>query len=143
MTAPRKLCTHPGCNAYATQGGRCASHQINRAERWAEADRNRMFDPRMAAAAHFRNSVAWHKVRELHKALNPLCCDPFGRHKQRLAVTEESHHIVSLAEDITLGLVLSNLAPLCHDCHATVEGMERSGKDTKYLFACVKINTGY
>lgn len=99
-------------------------------------ERKRMSEPRLRVAKNFRNSTRWKKFRDWFKNKYPLCCDPFGTHKQfgHVQITEQIHHIVPLVEDMDLGLVESNCAPVCNSCHGKLEGMYRSGRTTKHLF---------
>ena len=80
------------------------------------------------AAAHdrFRGSAAsrgydsrWEKVRQMKVALDPLCEDCFSHGYTQPA--SEVHHIVSIKEDATLRLELTNLMSLCHKCHRRIE----------------------
>lgn len=82
----------------------------------------------------FRSSVRWTKCRKLFVTHNPLCCDPFKDHPERVIPTQEVHHIIGLAEDLSLGLVWANLAAMCRACHSKVETIERKGTGTQYLF---------
>ena len=84
----------------------------------------------------FRNSVRWINCRKLFKKHHPLCGDPFRSHKKNghTITSKDVHHIVSLREDISLGLVWGNLAALCKDCHDGIEKLETAGKSTRHLF---------
>ena len=88
------------------------------------------------AARKFRNSIRWIKCRKLFAKHNPLCCDPFDYHKSngKFIPMTDVHHIVPLSENIKLGLVWSNLAPLCKECHHKIEEMERKGYKTSHFF---------
>lgn len=92
-------------------------------------------DPALALAARIRSSVTWQKVRRIHRAASPLCCNPFGDHPDEPRPNQNSHHIVPLAERPDLAYDLTNLAPTCTACHAKVERMERAGQSTRHLFA--------
>jgi 5-methylcytosine-specific restriction protein A len=142
-TTPPRPCRHPACPELVQGGnGLCPAHQGDANARRRRYDCKRKADHALAYAAHVRGSVRWQKVRALHKAKFPLCCDPFGEHVARglPAYNEQSHHIVSLAEIYATGQHelahdLANLAPLCTRCHARVEQMERKGLETRSLFA--------
>ena len=96
-------------------------------------------DPALAAAARFRSSAAWQKVRAVHVAQHPLCCDPFKVHGPFPAAVEDVHHVEGVAKRPDLALVGDNLRSLCRACHNRVEGLERAGKGTSGLF--IDMNT--
>jgi 5-methylcytosine-specific restriction protein A len=133
MTHSRPLtpCRHPGCPALVTRGY-CDKHQRSTGKALYDATR-RKDDPRLAMSARVRSSGQWQCVRELHRALHPLCCDPFGQHPWPVP-NEASHHIIPIHEAPQLAFDLANLAPLCTACHNRIERMERSGRDTRGLF---------
>ncbi len=66
----------------------------------------------------------------------PLCCDPFGVHTAagHWEPVAQTHHVVSVMEDMDLALDFDNLRSLCTGCHGRVSAMERNGQDTKGLF---------
>jgi len=91
----------------------------------------RKLDPALAEAARIRNGGAWHRCRDSFKAASPLCCDPYGLHPHRPALTTDAHHIEPLGKRPDLAYDWDNLAPLCTSCHADVERRERRGEDTR------------
>jgi 5-methylcytosine-specific restriction endonuclease McrA len=147
-TTPPRPCRHPACPALVEHGGNglCPSHQSDAGASQRNYDATTRKDsPARAFAAQVRNSTRWQKVRALHKAQNPLCADPFGDHAREgiAAMTEQSHHIVSLEAIWNNGeqeqaYDLANLAPLCTRCHRNVEAMERKGECTRHLFGGAK-----
>lgn len=140
-TKPLIPCRATGCSALVTSGF-CLLHKAHGKQAWQDYEQNRRrCIPALAAAADIRSTSQWQKVRALHRALYPLCCDPFGYHRDMPATNQQSHHIVPLIERPDLAFVLSNLGPTCTRCHAQVEGMERAGKPTAYLFTGYQANT--
>ncbi len=67
----------------------------------------------------------------------PLCCDPFGVHAENdhWEPVAQTHHVVSVMEDMEKALEYENLRSLCVACHGRVSAMERNGQDTKGLFS--------
>ena len=112
--------------------------QLTRGRRDAglEYERRRRADPGLRQAQRIRNSARWQRFRNWFKRRHPLCCDPFGWHREDgvTVPTAQVHHITSLAARPDLACVESNCAPLCSRCHAKVEAMERAGKATRQLF---------
>jgi 5-methylcytosine-specific restriction enzyme A len=130
---PQRPCLHPGCPTLV-QSGYCEKHKpVANAGAAYDATRRKL-DPALALAARIRNSAQWQKVRAQHRAIEPLCRDPFGRHTLLPAFNDCSHHIKPLATYPELAFDLSNLAGLCTACHARVGGMERRGEDAEALF---------
>jgi 5-methylcytosine-specific restriction protein A len=133
-TAPQRPCLHPGCSALVPSGY-CAAHAKNR---HAEYDKTRRKDdPRLREAARIRSGRQWQEVRAIHKARNPLCCDPFNLEGRWKEPTYASHHVVPLIERPDMAYDMTNLAPLCMRCHNRIEAMERDGQETQSLFASV------
>jgi 5-methylcytosine-specific restriction endonuclease McrA len=114
--------------------GYCSAH-TQRAPKAVYDQTRRKDDPRLAEAARIRSGVAWQKVRKMHRAYEPLCCDPFSDHPHEPRANQTSHHIIPLVERPDLAYDMKNLAPLCTRCHAKLERMEREGKATRGLFA--------
>jgi 5-methylcytosine-specific restriction endonuclease McrA len=77
-----------------------------------------------------RKTARWQRLRQWVLSRNPLCADPFGLHSEHghVVIASQVHHIVPLADDATLALDETNLAALCHACHARVTTMERDGR---------------
>ncbi len=94
------------------------------------------YPKRATEASRFRDSRRWKNVRKLAWQRMPLCVDPFGTHERlgRIEVSEDIHHIRSVAARPDLACDLDNLAGLCRMCHARVSGMERAGQKTAHLF---------
>lgn len=100
----------------------------DRREQCRKYDQYRRANPALASVAKFRSSRKWRECSKAFLDHNPLCCDPFGDHSNSFSPASAVHHKVPLAEDITLGLVWSNLAALCVCCHNRIEADERTGK---------------
>lgn len=132
---PAKPCIAQGCPNLVNGTAYCPAHRsLSSAARY---DRERR--PTVAAlavAARIRSGRQWQKVRALHRAMEPICADPFGDHAKagRVALNEQSHHVLPLATHPHLAYDLGNLAPLCTTCHGKVERLERAGKATAALF---------
>lgn len=137
-TQPPRPCRSPGCPQLVYDGsGFCQAHAAQRGR--AQHDRDydhhtRANTPALAEAARIRSSAQWKKVARLHKAQCPVCCNVFHLHDLCPAPTQESHHIIPVAERPDLAFDLTNLAPLCHRCHGRIDGMEKRGEPTRHLF---------
>lgn len=70
-----------------------------------------------------RSSARWQKVSAKAKALFPICLDPYNHHSEdgRIAKSEETHHIVPLAQAPEKAFDMDNLACLCITCHKRIE----------------------
>jgi 5-methylcytosine-specific restriction endonuclease McrA len=130
---PPKPCSYPGCRTLITSGARCEKHQAAQHSQYDQG--RRRDDPALAMAKRIRDSSQWQKVRELFRARNPLCCDPFGEHGNNIESTEHVHHIQGLIVRPDLAYEWSNLAGLCAACHSRIESLERTGNGTQSLFA--------
>jgi hypothetical protein len=89
--------------------------------------------PSLQLAAKLRSSSRWQKARRRHLSAHPLCLDPFNEHSGP-EPARHVHHITPLVVDPKRLTDPSNLASLCIDCHARIEGMERGGKATQAIF---------
>ena len=103
------------------------------------APRDRLYDQKRKndPAKRIRSSANWQKFMVGLKIRYPLCCDPFKTHQIMgdVAVpTRQGHHMISLASRPDLAYDRSNVAPLCVQCHAKIEAMERKGQWTRHLF---------
>jgi 5-methylcytosine-specific restriction enzyme A len=128
-TKPLSPCRHPGCPALISSGGYCEAHRKSSPAAQYDERRKDTF------ATRYHGSAQWKRIRTLHKAQHPLCCDPFGDHGGYPAPNEQSHHIWPLATHPELASTMENLAPLCTTCHGKVERLERAGTATQHLFA--------
>lgn len=134
---PSTLCRHPGCGTAITSGRYCVRHAASQHTHTKHATYDtttRQANPALAEAARIRNSSTWQKVRRMHRAREPLCCDPFGAHPDDPQPNQNSHHIEALVARPDLAFDLGNLASLCTACHARVERMERKGEASAHLF---------
>lgn len=100
----------------------------------ARAESRRQYDRDRGGEARIRSSARWRKVRGLVLARSPICVDPLGMHQGRVIVADQVHHIEPLCRRPDLAFEVDNLAPLCTQCHAAIEGRERRGVDTRGLF---------
>lgn len=90
----------------------------------------------LARARKYRSSGNWQKCVALQKSEFPLCCDPHGDHlKEGITVPmAQVHHVLGLATHFHLRAYPKNLRSLCVKCHHKIEMMERSGRNTAFLF---------
>lgn len=131
MRAP---CKHPGCPTLVNGNTFCAQHarpidQDVKAYRKRYDDTTRKDTAELAAAAAFRSSKKWQRVRRVKLSIDPICQDPFGDHARR-GITETArqvHHIVGLNECAgdTRAYDLANLMSVCFRCHARIEATVR------------------
>lgn len=133
-TKPLIPCRATGCQSLVSSGY-CDAHRNLQWQASQDYDHGkRRYSAELAAAAEIRNTSQWQKVRKLHCAMYPLCCDPFGDHKQMPALNQQRHHILPLVTHPHLAFTMSNIAPLCTRCHSRIEQMERAGQPTCQLF---------
>ena len=85
-------------------------------------------------AKALRSQYKWIKCSQAGRKREPLCCDPFGVHGERVEQAEHRHHIKPLAERPDLLLDPGNHASLCGNCHHRIEAMVRAGKPTEHFF---------
>ena len=128
---PRRPCWEPGCRALVDRGY-CEQHRRQTAARY---DRQRRADPVLGQPARIRSSARWQRYRAWLKRRHPFCCDPFGKHGDRLTAAVQVHHVEPLRIRPDLAFTEANTAPVCTACHGRVEAMERTGRDTRHLFA--------
>ena len=99
--APPIVCS---CGGRRTNGvcDRCGPRKRARDERKSAAERG--YDYR------------WQKFREVYLTEHPLCLDCQERGLVRGAT--DIHHKTKLRNSLELQYELSNLVPLCHECHS-------------------------
>ncbi len=85
-------------------------------------------------ARRLRSKAAWARCSKLGRQIEPLCCDPFKEHGDRVEQATDRHHIIPVKEAPELLLDMKNHASLCKACHARVESLHRAGNPTAYLF---------
>ena len=109
-TKPRKPCRHPGCPAL-TDNGWCERHASERPKQ------------KETLARKIRNTRLMKRVARQARYAHPLCSDPFGAHIKTgvLPLAEQTHHVVSLADDPSRAVDEDNLMPLCAECHEEIE----------------------
>lgn len=120
-------CKRPGCAALLDKSGWCAAHISSAPKPRANYDRWRKSDPKQSAIDAIRSTSRWQKVRASKLAANPLCEDPFGRHKDNPATARQVHHVVGLAANSELAFHADNLMSVCHACHARLEQSPSGG----------------
>ncbi len=110
-------------------------HQIKRNRRKAESVTRRM-TVQSADLDKLRSSGQWQKARAIVRQRQPLCADPFGTHRRSGIVTptQQAHHIIGAAENVSQFFDGDNLVGLCAGCHMMIEARERKGVETQYLF---------
>ena len=111
-SSPPHPCSSPGCPRLTT-ARYCQDHadQARQSARDYDA-KARKTDPKLAAAALFRSSAAWQKLRRIFLAQHPLCADPFQCHQNQTIPAREPHHIKPLVTHPELALIESNLMAL-------------------------------
>jgi 5-methylcytosine-specific restriction endonuclease McrA len=88
-----------------------------------------------ALARKIRGTAQWQKARAVIITQQPVCSNPFGYHSAEAPrLASQVHHIRALIVAPHLAFDPSNLASVCTACHARLEGIERRGKPTAYLF---------
>jgi 5-methylcytosine-specific restriction protein A len=95
--------------------GHCQQHarkEPERYDRWRGTSASRGYD------------YEWQQVRlKALKRDRYLCVRHLAR--RQIAAATEVHHIIAVAVNALLRLVLSNLESLCHECHMDVTARER------------------
>ena len=83
----------------------------------------RRTDPGLAESKRIRSTSQWQKLRLIYLMDNPLCEDPFGRHKKRArtVAATQVHHIQGIAQSPALAFDQANLMAVCFGCHAKLE----------------------
>jgi len=78
--------------------------------------------------AKMRSSNQWQDICDYIKNKEPICwiCE--------ISRTEEIHHIIEVSKDFKLFFEITNLAPLCKECHKQVHASYRRGIDPIILF---------
>lgn len=105
---PSRPCTTPMCPNFATKGWKCDLHAKQVQAKYDKIRGNsyeRGYDRQ------------WIKVREIKLSINPLC--------EKCVVETPAvlvHHIVPVADNPNLKLVLDNLQSLCVACHEKIHG---------------------
>ena len=99
----KRFCRRSGCPALV-ESGYCDAHKSHAQDKWAQAEKNKVYDRR------------WATVRLLYLRDNPLCVDCEA--KGIFTAAEEVHHIKKAKLFPELRLEPSNLMSLCKACHA-------------------------
>lgn len=121
---PKKICNAVGCNELISMKERYCSTHASDVKRAAHKD----YDKNRRNKTHhkFYNSLQWKTVREkIMTQYGGLCkqCSELGIDTPADVVD----HIIPLTENWELRLKLSNLQPLCHNCHNKKTGKEDGG----------------
>lgn len=117
MDQPRKLCAARSCDEIAEMGeALCLEH--GEAQRAASNQRKAQAKLSVVAreGAAFYKSERWHRLREMHLAMHPLCAD--CRELGQLRAAREVDHITPHRGDPRLMWRASNLQSLCRSCHS-------------------------
>lgn len=115
-TRPATPCRTPLCPALSTRSGLCALH-LREHERLRE--RHNTFARSLYA------SVEWKALRASVREVEPLCRVCFESVPQRARLAVCCDHILSLKTHPHLGLVRSNIQPLCRPCHEAKTRLEQ------------------
>jgi 5-methylcytosine-specific restriction protein A len=120
-------CNYPGCATLIARPGYCEKHKRDTVKECRERydKTTRANTPELAAAAAFRNTERWRKVRRIKLSLQPMCEDPFRDHA-RMGFPESAkqvHHIVPLVicHSDERAYDLANLMSVCWKCHNKIE----------------------
>lgn len=105
-------------------------------------DERRSNNPALAEVRRIRNTQAYKNFVKIAFNENPICADPFKYHEalKQTVATHDIHHIEGAAKNLQRIFDLTNVTGLCVECHYEIEQLERSGKDTKGMFAKWKPN---
>lgn len=107
----RRMCGQPGCWELAAPGGsRCAVHA------------QRETRPTSSSRGY---GTQWRRARAKFLAANPVCCDPYRLHPERVIAATDVDHIVPRRAGG--GDVAENLQALCHSCHSHKTQREQRG----------------
>jgi 5-methylcytosine-specific restriction endonuclease McrA len=113
----KKPCGQHGCRALVSETRYCPAHAKPAAK--AQYQRDRIARPHRA----MYGSARWKRLRAIVLSDQPFCsdgsiCDPDKTgHRD---VSTDVHHIVDVADNADLAWELTNLAALCHRCHAAI-----------------------
>jgi 5-methylcytosine-specific restriction protein A len=122
-------CRDPGCPELVYEKaaqGYCAAHQCRVQERKARYERTskqrRRQDATQARLDVFYNGANWKRVRDAHKALEPLC-----RHCAAQGIIKAGDMVDHIQERRDGGADYdhNNLQTLCNSCHAIKTQAER------------------
>lgn len=114
-TKAKKLCAVPGCpNVVESDKTYCEFH---------EKQRQKQVDAKRGTSTERGYNQTWRRLRLLVLHSEPLCreCKKNGR----LTAATEVDHIIPLSKGGTNEL--SNLQPLCHECHSRKTASEDGG----------------
>lgn len=117
-----KYCGEQGCATLVSTGRYCLDHRRRRRKPRKTYKHNNK---------SFYNSAVWKRTREYVYELRKGLCERCGRfvHGREAHV----HHIVPIAVNYALRLVLTNLKLLCNDCHV-IEELELRDNEIKNYF---------
>jgi 5-methylcytosine-specific restriction protein A len=121
--ALKKICSKQDCNTLIDVGhSRCDKHTIQQ----DKVDRDKQYDKhqRDEKSTQFYNSSSWKRVREVaYSRDNGLCLDCLA--EKRIKSGDVVDHMISIKEDWSLRLTLSNLRTLCHRHHNVKTAMDK------------------
>jgi len=111
----KRLCTKPGCNAYAlTNRSRCAAHPPHRE-----------YDSKRPEYRALYTTIGWSDMKRNQLRSHPLCAE-HGR-KGRVVAGSQVDHIIPHKGDLALFFDPSNLQTLCASCHSRKTAREDGG----------------
>ena len=105
MLRPKKSCAYPGCPV-PTHARYCDQHAGT--EKRAHTERH--------SACY--DSPGWKQYSRAFLLAHPVCCDPFGRHRDRFVPATCTGHRTAHKGDMRLFSDPANHMPLCVSCNA-------------------------
>lgn len=115
MSRPLSVCSAPGC-ATLVAGGRCALHP-------------RQMPPRERQPIH--GSSRWRRLSLAFLGDHPLCIGyPRDAHGAYPTMSEVADHVIPVRERSDLQWDVTNLQPLCRECHQRKTADEQAGRIT-------------
>ena len=82
--------------------------------------------PRESHGDPFYWSTRWRSFRKMFLHRYPVCCDPFGYHKEdgRMTAAAQVHHLKPRKQFPGLALSEQNCRGLCDRCHTMITRLE-------------------
>lgn len=106
-------CKHPGCRTpRVREESFCEKHRTSIAA-------VRPYDAWRGSSASRGYDADWRRVRKLALERDRHLCQHCLARGRAIRATDV-HHIVAIAVNPLLRLVLSNLLSLCHECHSSI-----------------------
>ena len=111
MSAPTRICLHPGCRALTDQA-KCPEHRTN----YTEGQQSYEQTPERQESHRFYNTTRWRNLRRKHLRSSPLCAHCLTEDRTTLA--NQVDHVVPRKERPDLAMDPTNLQSLCPRHHA-------------------------